>query len=128
MQSKVFKTPSLYGDHHVSELRKHLLAIPGIADVYASSAFQVVEVKYDEKQISETDILNHLLKLGYLNELEVTQELETAVDSLASDNVFRHTINYAHLKGTVGFQHNVSSGTNPAWACPGLPELTNSKN
>ena len=36
--------PTLFGDHHVTEVRRLLLELPGVAEVYASSSFQIVEV------------------------------------------------------------------------------------
>ena len=42
----------MYGDHHVVEVRRLLLEMPGVTDVYASSSFQVVEVAFDGVQSS----------------------------------------------------------------------------
>ena len=32
--------PAMYGDHHVVEVRRILMDIPGVEDVYASSGFR----------------------------------------------------------------------------------------
>ena len=50
METKAFEAPALYGDHHVSEVQSILKELPGIEDVYASSAFQAIEVTFDEKE------------------------------------------------------------------------------
>jgi copper chaperone CopZ len=47
METKTFDAPALYADHHVTEVRRILLELEGVTDVYASSAFQTVEVTYD---------------------------------------------------------------------------------
>jgi copper chaperone CopZ len=48
VQKIVFQAPGLYADHQVSAVRNQLLCLPGVAEVYASSAFFVVEITYDE--------------------------------------------------------------------------------
>ena len=47
MEKTHITVPAMYGDHHVLEVRRILLALPGVAEVNASSCFQVVEVSYD---------------------------------------------------------------------------------
>ena len=45
METKSFEAPALYGDHHVSEVRRILLELTGVNEVYvSSSAFQIIEV------------------------------------------------------------------------------------
>ena len=48
--------PSMYGDHHVTEVRNLLMALPGVTDVYASSSFRIVEVQFDESALSPNEI------------------------------------------------------------------------
>ena len=74
MQKVTYETPSLYGDHHVTEVRRILLVLPGVADVYASSAFQVVEVTYDPEKINDLEIAMKLDEAGYLGEWTVPIE------------------------------------------------------
>ncbi len=50
MKTISFDLPSLFGDHHVVEVRRLLLEIAGVEDVYASSAFQVVEISLRSRQ------------------------------------------------------------------------------
>ena len=47
MEKTDIAVPAMYGDHHVLEVRRILLAMPGVEDVYASSGFQTVQVTYD---------------------------------------------------------------------------------
>ncbi|MEJ2487558.1 MAG: hypothetical protein P8Y68_17690 [Anaerolineales bacterium] len=50
---KTFQTeiPTMYGDHHVREVRRLLLKLPGIDEIYASSSFQFLQLEYDERQV-----------------------------------------------------------------------------
>ena len=41
MKTLSLELPAMYGDHHVIEVRRILLEIDGVKDVYASSSFQV---------------------------------------------------------------------------------------
>ena len=56
MKKKLFELPTLYGDHHVIEVKRLLSEIPGVLDIYASSAFQVVEVPYDETKVNDLEL------------------------------------------------------------------------
>jgi copper chaperone CopZ len=115
MQTSSFNTPGLYADHHVSEVRKQLLELPGVQSVYASSAFQVVEVTYDADLIQQ-DALNEVLeRLGYLNEIPATTE-----SGSAADRIFRHTASYTTTRKTVSFQQQVPYSGRPLWNCPGI--------
>ncbi len=57
--------PSLYGDHHVTELHTLLRALPGVTRVYASSAWQWLQVEYDPAHLTPEDIQHALLARGY---------------------------------------------------------------
>jgi copper chaperone CopZ len=122
MQKATYETPSLYGDHHVTEVRRILLELPGVVDVYASSAFQVVEVTYDPEKINDLEIAMKLDEAGYLGEWTVPIEAGAAayhsVDGL--EPYFRHTAAYEQTKLTVSFAQNVSYLGRPLWPCPGL--------
>ena len=52
METFVLELPTMYGDHHVVEVRRLLLGLPGVEEVYASSGFQSVEVTYDPAKTS----------------------------------------------------------------------------
>jgi copper chaperone CopZ len=55
----------MFADHHVLKVREALFTLEGVADVYASSAWQTVIVSYDEDKIGSAAIEDALSKLGY---------------------------------------------------------------
>jgi copper chaperone CopZ len=121
METKSFEAPALFGDHHVTEVRRILLELPGVKDVYASSAFRIVEVTYDEKKINDMEIAVKLDEAGYLGEW--TLPIETGVATQQEDGekpFFRHTTTYETTKGTVSFAQRVNYQGRPLWHCPGM--------
>ncbi|MFH1185936.1 MAG: heavy-metal-associated domain-containing protein [Chloroflexota bacterium] len=122
MQSKRFEMPALFGDHHVVEVRRILLQLPGVSEVYASSAFQVVEVTYDEAKINDIQLAVKLDEAGYLGEWAVPAEMgaESHTDAAGTAPLFRHTAVYETTKKTVAFAHQVSYRGRPLWHCPGM--------
>ena len=70
MKTLSIDLPTMFGDHHVVEVRRLLLEMTGVEDVYASSGFQVVEVQYDETSLKAEDIEAKLGEAGYLGEPE----------------------------------------------------------
>ena len=58
METTTYEIPSMYGDHHVIEVRRILQLIPGVEEVYASSAFQAVEVTFDPDKVTGKQIEN----------------------------------------------------------------------
>ena len=65
MDSVTLSAPAMYADHHVLKVRDTLLAVDGIDDVYASSAWQSVIVSYDAAKIQPTAIEKALAEAGY---------------------------------------------------------------
>jgi copper chaperone CopZ len=64
--SKVrFLVPDLWADHHVINVRKVLLGAPGVASVYASSAFKEIAVEYDGKATTPDQLAKLLAAAGY---------------------------------------------------------------
>ncbi len=121
METKTFETPALFGDHHVSEVRRILLALEGVTEVYASSAFQIVEVIYDETKINDLQIAARLDEAGYLGEWTIPIELGSAAQQGdGSKPYFRHTATYETTKQTVSFAQRVIYQGRPLWPCPGL--------
>ncbi len=116
MKTVMFNTPAMYGDHHVTEVRKQLLALPGVKEIYASSAFRVVEVTFEENQVSQEDIQARLGDLGCLSELPVVVESGVA-EQRSSNGAFRQTISYGNLKKTVSFQQRVVNQGHPMRSC-----------
>jgi copper chaperone CopZ len=120
MEIKTFETPALYGDHHVSEVRRILLELTGVCEVYASSAFQIIEVQYDPAKIKAEQITACLEEAGYLGEVPMLIETGIAVEKKEGDNFFRHTAVYETVKGTVSFAQRVNYNGRPLWPCPGF--------
>lgn len=65
MEHTLLTIPKLYADHHVTAVRQVLMALPGVMDVYASSAWQQVQVTYDPAKLSVNDIIRALEQAGY---------------------------------------------------------------
>lgn len=120
METKTFEAPALYGDHHATEVRRILQGLTGVGDVYASSAFQVIEVRFDPEKISAEEITKQLDEAGYLGELPLISETGIAVEKKEGEDVFRHTAVYDTVKGTVTFAQQVNYAGRPLWPCPGL--------
>lgn len=120
METKRFDAPALYADHHVMEARRLLLELQGVADVYASSAFRVIEVQFDPKKIKAAQIESCLQAAGYLGEFAILAEPEVATGKRDPNGSFRHTAVYETLKGTVAFAQSVKSTGRPLWPCPGF--------
>jgi copper chaperone CopZ len=120
METKSFEAPALFGDHHVSEVRRILLELAGVSDVYASSAFQTIEVTYDPDKVKIDQIEGRLQEAGYLGEIPMLVETGIAVEKKEGDSVFRHTAVYETVKNTVSFAQRVEYSGRPLWPCPGL--------
>jgi len=121
MAELTLELPAMYADHHVVEVRRILLALPGVQDVYASSAFRVVELTYDPAKINDQEIQARLGEAGYLEKWSVLTETGKAVGSGDGPNMFlRHTSVYAQVKQVVSFAQNVSYQGQPLWPCPGM--------
>jgi copper chaperone CopZ len=126
MQKVTYETPSLYGDHHVIEVRRILLELPGVQDVYASSAFQIVEVSYDPEKINDLEIAMKLDEAGYLGEWTIPIEAGAAAYHAAEGTkaYFRHTAAYEQTHEMVSFAQNVAYLGRPLWPCPGMGIIT----
>ena len=124
METKKFEVPALYADHHVTEVRRILLELEGVTEVYASSAFQIVEVKYDETKINDLEIALKLDEAGYLGEWTLPIETGAAVQPTDGQKpYFRHSTTYETTKQTVSFGQTVSYQGRPLWHCPGIGAL-----
>lgn len=111
--------PAMYADHHVVEVRRILLELPGVRDVYASSAFRVAEISFDPQQVSEEEITQCLDSAGYLADLNVPVEKGSAGGN-GQGEFFRHTAVYDQTRSAIAFGQNVSYFGRPLWNCPGL--------
>ncbi len=125
METARFEMPALYADHHVTEVRRVLLELPGVIEVYASSAFQLLEVTYDKSKINDLQIAVKLDEASYLGEWTVPVEAGSAREPTGSgpEPYFRHTIVYEATPKTVTFAQRVGYGGRPLWPCPGLGPL-----
>ncbi len=110
-----FTLPFLFADHHVTEVRRILLKVPGVVDVYASSAFQTVEVTFDNAQITAADIQKTLDDAGYLSPLP--SPTEDASDHPARSR--RLSGDDPVLPG-LHFSRPLPSKSINAWLIPGL--------
>jgi copper chaperone CopZ len=132
MKVVTFETPTLYGDHHVQEVRRILQQIPGVIEIYASSAFHVVEVSYDPAQTNDLVIAEKLDNAGYLGEWTVPMEMGTqSFQKDSGDSFFRHTEVNEAVRQVVGFGQNVNSVVSysgrPLWNCPGMGPVRTQK-
>ena len=120
METTTLEAPAVFGDHHVTEVRRILLELTGVSEVYASSAFHIVEVKFDPVKIKAEQITACLEAAGYLGEIPMLMETGVAVEKKEGDNFFRHTAVYETVKGTISFAQRVDYSGRPLWPCPGL--------
>lgn len=121
MKTTTISLPAMYGDHHVQEVRRLLLEIPGVEDVYASSSFRIAEVTLDPAQTSLEVLEAALDRAGYLGELLLPQESDIPVNERNSNGShFRHTTAFAQVKQTVSFGQTVANSGRPLWPCPGM--------
>ena len=127
MKTVEFEVPAMYGDHHVIEVRRILLELPGVEDVYASSAFHVIEVTYDPDKINDQELSDKLEEMGYLGELELPVEADasTYLQQDRSQSFFRHTAVFETSQKVVSFAQNVGFSGRPLWSCPGFGVIKN---
>jgi hypothetical protein len=113
MQNVIFKTPAMYGDHHVLEVRKLLTVLTGVVEVYASSCFNIIKVNFDPAQISEEEIRSKLEAAGYLDNLPSPSESVALFPK-------RQSTGYEQIRNTVSFSQVVGVLDRLAWPCPGM--------
>ena len=123
METVTIDLPKMYGDHHVTDVRRILLAMPGVEDVYASSAFRVARARIDPAKISEADLRAKLEEAGYLGDQSIeTEAWKTGTPADVVDNPFRHTAALENVKG-VAFGQKVEEAGRALWPCPGMGPL-----
>ncbi|MCC7129090.1 MAG: hypothetical protein B6D39_05220 [Anaerolineae bacterium UTCFX2] len=117
-----FNTPVLFGDHHVLEVRRLLSDISGVDNVYASSAFRIVEVTFDPEATSEEKLAQVLDEAGYLSEWSAPAE--TGIPATENGDraltYFRHTEVFETSRQVVSFAQRVNYSGKPLWNCPGF--------
>ena len=121
MKVLTLETPMMYGDHHVQEVRKLLLELAGVTEVNASSAFQMVEVHYDEVEVTEAAIQGVLDEAGYLHEVPMAAESgASATSGNGHKTYFRHSATLEAAGKGVSFAQKVPYAGRPLWPCPGM--------
>jgi len=112
--------PSMYGDHHVMEVRRLLLELPGVASVYASSSFRIVEVQFDDAELTPDQIKTTLGEAGYLGELPMPAETSVSATENNGQSYFRHTAAFEQTGQVVNFGQTIPYNGRPLWPCPGM--------
>ena len=117
MKTITIDTPAMYADHHVTEVRRLLLEIPGVAEVVASSAFLVVEVTFDPGKVEDAAIRDALDAAGYLQAIPVGVETGAASENRAFP---RHSAVVAQAGTAVSFAQDLPSPRLSSLPCPGM--------
>lgn len=120
MPNLTLELPSMYGDHHVIAVRRLLLELAGVKDVYASSSFRVVDITFDDTAVSPDKIKQKLDEAGYLGELPMPAETGQAATTEGEKPYFRHTAAFEQTGQTVSFGQKVPYNGRPLWPCPGM--------
>jgi copper chaperone CopZ len=124
MEVLSLELPAMYGDHHVTEVRRLLFELDGVADVYASSGFRAVEVTFDPAKVSAEDIRAKLDQAGYIGDLIFPTETGIAVnEGNGQDTFYRHTKAYEKASKVVSFAQNVNYKGRALWPCPGMEPI-----
>ena len=126
MTQVTFDLPAMYADHHVVEVKRLLMDLDGVEEVYASSGFHAAEITYDTKKVTKEDIEATLDKSGYIGELFIPVEMDIPVNERndAQDTYYRHTEAFAQTGGVVSFAQKVGHEGRALWPCPGMKPMT----
>ena len=126
MEVFTIELPAMYGDHHVVEVRRILLDITGVEDVYASSGFRAAEISFDPDRTSTEDIKAKLDQSGYLGAHPIPEEVPAQSASTGNGNkgFFRHTAAFETTNQVVSFGQTVNYEGRALWPCPGMTPLT----
>jgi copper chaperone CopZ len=123
MTSLSLELPSMYGDHHVIEVRRILLELEGVSEVYASSGFRTVEVEYNSKKSPKKNLIAALEKAGYIGDFSFPVESNIPANEQRESAYFRHTEASEQTGNTVNFEQTVRVQRSPLWPCPGMGPL-----
>ena len=66
MEKVTIDVPGMYGDHHVLAVRDLLGKLPGVENIFATSAFKQVVVTFDPAKSKPADFENALKAEGYM--------------------------------------------------------------
>jgi copper chaperone CopZ len=120
MASLSLEIPSMYGDHHVIEVRRILLNFDGVTDVYASSGFRVLEVEYNSKKTPKKELIAALEEAGYMGDFSMAMEPSIPANEDVEGAYFRHTEAFEQTGNTMSFEQEVKVQRSPLWPCPGM--------
>jgi copper chaperone CopZ len=120
MASLSLELPTMFGDHHVIEVRRILLEFDGVSEVYASSGFGVVEVEYNSKKTPKKDLVEALEKAGYMGDFKMALEPSIPANEDVKGAFFRHTEATEQTGNTMSFEQTVKVKRSPLWPCPGM--------
>jgi hypothetical protein len=112
MERLSIELPALYGDHHAAEVHALLSALPGVASVYASAAWHLVQVEFDPAQIGPGGLRQALLKRGYSEDQTHVPPVSARTRDLTSFAV--------GPAATEQFVEHVPAWSEPAAPCPGF--------
>ena len=120
MDTTTIELPAMYADHHVKEVRRILLGLPGVEEVYASSSFHVAEITYAPDKTDLAALGEALDRAGYLEPLPIVIESDVPATEANSNQVyFRHSATFEQTGKTVSFGQEVAA-QRPLWPCPGM--------
>jgi len=116
--------PAMYGDHHVVEVRRILLGLEGVEEVYASSGFRAAEITYNSRKVKKAEITAKLEEAGYLGELPIPEETDIpANETNGKGAFFRHTEAYPQTDNVVSFSQEIGHAGRALWPCPGMEPI-----
>ena len=123
MASLTLELPTMFGDHHVLEVRRILLEFEGVSEVYASSGFRALEVEYNGKKTPKKDLIAALEKAGYTGDFNLPVEQSVPANENKEGAYFRHTAASEQTGNIVNFEQSVRVQKSPLWPCPGMGPL-----
>jgi hypothetical protein len=113
--------PAMYGDHHVTEVRRILLQLGGVCEVNASSCFHAVRVGFDPRLTGQSALAAALAAAGYLQPLQIPTESELPAGASGRGAAFyRHSAAFEPGRPAVQFTQRVEFSGRPLWPCPGM--------
>ncbi len=115
--------PAMYADHHVAEVRRILLQLPGVEDVVASSSLYRVLVTFDPAVTDADTIRAALEDAGYTGEPAIPVEPSAYQPDTIMQPFARHTAVYEHTQSVVSFAQTITTAGRALWPCPGMGVL-----
>ena len=114
METWSIPLPNMYGDHHAAELHTLLGALPGVAQVNASSAWQLLQVEYDPARVTPEALKQVLLERGYALD-------QAPLPPVSARSRTGAPTDYTVAPGLVEqFAEKVPAWSGPVLACPGF--------